>query len=479
MSIQPIHLETTFARAPTQASSQVNSAARGQEAAQRITGTTTFNPTVLTAGRWLLLAGLFFLITGDGPSTTVRLTRWPTPLPFLGWQWLHVVLIGAGAACMVAGGGVKSWRLPQLRFLLTPLAVLLGAFVLSTAFSEVHTLSAVALLSVVFVVGSCYLLAVLLEDEPLRTMVWPTIAVAMLLLAVRVILWRRDEGLDVVAYQVLNNAWQGKLQLAWVFNLFAPPLLAHAMGESRRRHAVLYVIAWAVTGVATYVLFSRMGSIVFAVATFGVCIMNPGQWRKVLVILVLGAAIGAGLVARSDRMSRYIVTTILRPDSNPGVEQRLGVWREAVRLFQSRPITGTGLGTYDEVTYHLADTTAGPEFRRQGWHAHNVYLHVLSETGILGIAAWCFFWYAIVARLTSLWRHAHGRDRLFVAGALWAVLAFLVLSMTEVLIGARVHASLRMNMAIGVVVVLGLQTTVLEGLTRRENRISAGLSATD
>jgi O-antigen ligase len=381
---------------------------------------------------------------------------------------------------MLAGGGVKSWRLPQLRFLLTPLAVLLGAFALSTAFSEVHTLSATALLCVAFIVGGCYLLAVLLEDEQLRTMVWPTIAVAMLLLAVRVILWRRDEGLDVVAYQVLNNAWQGKLQLAWVFNLFAPMLLAHAMGEQRRRHALLYVIGWAVTGVATYVLFSRMGSIVFVVATFGVWIMNPGQWRKVLLILVLGAAIGAGLVARSDRMSRYIVTTILRPESNPGVEQRLGVWREAVRLFQSRPITGTGLGTYDEVTYELADTTAGPEFRRKGWHAHNVYLHVLSETGILGIAAWCFFWYAIVARLTSLWRHADGRDRLFVAGALWAVLAFLVLSMTEVLIGARVHASLRMNMAIGLVVVLGLQTTVMERLTRSgENRISAGFSSAD
>jgi O-antigen ligase len=389
------------------------------------------------------------------------------------------VLIGVGAVCMIAVGGVKSWRLPHLRFLMTPLAMLLVAFVLSTAFSEVHTLSAIALLTVAFIVGSCYLLAVLLEDEQLRTMAWPTIAVAILLLAVRVILWRRDEGLDVVAYQVLNNAWQGKLQLAWVFNLFAPLLLAHAMGESRRRHAVLYVIAWAVTGVATYVLFSRMGSVVFAVATFGVWIMNPGQWRKVLVILVLGAVIGAGLVSRSDRMSRYVVTTILRPESNPGVEQRLGVWREAVRLFQSRPITGTGLGTYDEVTYQLADTTAGPEFRRKGWHAHNVYLHVLSETGILGIAAWCFFWYAIVARLTSLWRNAHGRDRLFVAGALWAVLAFLVLSMTEVLIGARVHASLRMNMALGLVAILGLQTTSMERLTRRgENRIS-GLSSTD
>lgn len=411
---------------------------------------------MIAAGRWLLLAGLLFMVTGDGPASTIRVSKWLTPLPFLAYPWLYLALVLLGAACFVAGGGVKSWKPSHLRFIAVPGVSLVGAFLLSAATSQVHTMSAMALLSVCGIVAVCWILVVIFEDERLREAIWPTLSVAVLLLAVRVILWRRDEGLNVVAFQVLNNYWQGKLQLAWVFNLMAPLLLVRAMGEPRRRLAALYWVTWVVTGVATYLLFSRMGSIVFAVATFGVWIFNPRQWRKVLVILIVGLTIGAALVTRSDKMSRFLVTTILEPARDPGVEQRFGVWREALQLFRSRPITGTGIGTYDEVTYRLDGTTAEPFFRQNGWHAHNVYLHILAETGVLGLLAWCFFWYSIIVRLLGAWKRGDARYQIYAAGALWAVLAFLVLSISEVLIGARVHASFRMNLTVGLVVVLGL-----------------------
>jgi O-antigen ligase len=396
------------------------------------------------------------MITGDGPSSTMALSRWPTPFPFLAWPWLYLVLLTLGVVCMATGGSLKSWTPPHLRFIVTPLAVLLGAFLLSTVTSQVPSLSARAFVAVVGIVGASWIFAVLIENERLSRAIWPVIATAVLLLALRVILWRRDEGLNVVAFQVVNNAWLGKLQLAWVLNVFAPLLLARSMRETRRGLAALYAVTWTVTGVAIYLLFSRMGSLVFAATTIGLWVFNPTQWRKVLLIVIVGIAMSAGLVARSDKMARYVISTILEPDRNPGVDLRLSVWRDALRLFRTRPITGTGLGTYDEMTYRLEGTTAEPFFRRQGWHAHNVYLHVLAETGILGLLAWCYFWFAVVARLLAAWRRAEAPDRLIAAGALWAVFAFLVLSITEVLIGARVHASLRMNLTIGLVVVLGL-----------------------
>ena len=422
-----------------------------------------------TAGRSLFLAGLLLMVGGDGPSSTIGIARWPTPLPFLAWPWLYLLLLTLGVACLAAGGALKSWRLPHLRFIVTPLIALLAAFLLSTIASQVHTLSALALLAVLGIVAACWLIAVVLEDERLNRAVWPVVAIALFLLAARVILWRRDEGLNVVAFQILNNAWQGKLQLAWVFNVFAPLLLARAMGEQGRVAAALYGFVWAATGVATYLLFSRMGAIVFAMTTLGVWSFNLAHWRKVLLILVVGAAIGAGLVARSDKMSRYIVTTIMEPDRNPGVGLRLTVWRDALRLFRSHPLVGSGLGTYDEVAYLLDGTSAEPVFRRAGWHAHNVYLHVLAETGILGLLAWSAFWYAIVARLVRAWKGADQHERLAVAGALWAVLGFLVLSTTEVLIGARVHSSLRMNLTIGFIVMLGLHLAARTGFSHERH----------
>ena len=403
------------------------------------------------------------MITGDGPSSTISVARWPTPFPFLAWPWLYPAILLLGIACFAAGGGVKSWRLPYLRPIVAPLALLIGAFLLSTVGSEIHTLSIMAFLSVLAILAACWMFAIVLEDEPISRAIWPIIAVALLLLAVRVIAWRRDEGLNVVALHVVNNAWEGKLQLSWVFTIFAPLMLARSMGETRRGLAALYGFSWALSGVATYLLFSRMGTIVFGAATLGVWLFNPGQWRKVLLFVLVGGVICGLLIARSDRMFRHVVSTILEPDRNPGVELRLSVWRDAVRLFRSRPVSGTGLGTFDEAAYTLPGTRADPVFRRGGWHAHNVYLHVLAETGIVGLLAWCYFWYAIVARLLDASRRAGPRDRLAVTGALWAVLAFLVLSMTEVLIGARVHAGLRMNLTVGLVVVLALYVAARTG----------------
>jgi len=396
------------------------------------------------------------MVTGDGPSATVRVASWPTPLPFLGWPWLYVALLALSAACLIAGGSVRSWKPEHLRFMAAPVGAILVAFLLSTLMSQVPSLSLVAFLTVLGIAAGAWIIAVLIEDEQINDAIWPTIAVALVLLAVRVILWRRDEGFNVAAYQVLNNAWTGKLQLAWVFNLFAPLLVTRTVSESRRPRAVLYAITWAACGVATYLLFSRMGSAVFAAATVGVWIVNPAHWRKGLVILAIAAAVGAGLVARSDKMSRFVVATILEPNRNPGVAVRLGVWRDALRLFQAHPIAGAGLGTFDEVSYNLEDATAEHLFRGAGWHAHNVYLHVLAETGLLGLLAWLYLWLTIVARLIRDWRHADAGRRLLVTGALCAVCAFLALSMTEVLIGARVHASLRMNLTIALVVILGL-----------------------
>jgi O-antigen ligase len=425
--------------------------------------------TAASAGRWLFLAGVMLMVTGDGPSATVGLSRWPTPLPFLAWEWLYLVLLSVGAACFLAGGGAQSWTLPHLRFVVVPLTALLGACALSAVASQVHTLSAIAMLVVAGVVVACWVFALFVDDERVNRALWPTLAIALALLAVRVIIWRREEGLNVVAFQILNNAWTGKIQLAWVFNIFAPLLLARTLSEPRRVVAVLYGIAWALTGVATYLLFSRMGSIVFAVTTLGVWIFSPAQWRRVVVIVVVGAAIATGLVARSDKMSRYVFSTIVEPDRNPGVDLRLGVWRESLRLFRSRPVTGVGLGTYDEVAYAVDGSIAEPSFRGNGWHAHNVYLHVLVETGIIGLLAWCYFWYAILARQLGAWKRAASPGRVTIAGTVWAVLAFLVLSISEVMIGARVHGSLRMNLVIGLMVVLGLHLTKPYSSAREHN----------
>jgi O-antigen ligase len=415
-------------------------------------------PVVAAAGRWLLLCGVLLMVTGDGPASAIRMVKWPTPFPFLAWSWLYLSLFGLALICIVAGRGVPSWTPTRLRFLVAPLSFLLVALLLSTIFSRVPSLSIEAFLLVLGIVGFCWIVAAALEDEGLAAALWPVVAMAILFLAFRVVVWRRDEGLDVTAYQVMNNAWLGKLQLAWVLNVFAPLLLARFLGEKRWALAVLYALTWAESGLAVYLLFSRMGLAVFGMTTAAMCLLHRAAVRRWLIIGLVGVgiAVGGGIAVRGVGMFRQAIATLVQPDRNPGVEQRFAYWRDALVLFRGSAIVGTGLGTFDEVVYSVPGNSADGGHRLNGWHAHNVYLHVLAETGVLGLSAWCLLWWVILAHLARAWRRADNDGRIQLSGALLAVIAFLVLSISEVLIGARVHASLRMNLTIGLVVVMAL-----------------------
>jgi putative inorganic carbon (hco3(-)) transporter len=77
---------------------------------------------------------------------------------------------------------------------------------------------------------------------------------------------------------------------------------------------------------------------------------------------------------------------------NYAVAERLAHWQAAINMFTSNPWLGIGLGNY-EVVY--------PEFRLINWreslgHAHNYYLNILAEGGILGFLAYGKAWIVII-----------------------------------------------------------------------------------
>ena len=107
--------------------------------------------------------------------------------------------------------------------------------------------------------------------------------------------------------------------------------------------------------------------------------------RTALVIIAVLVAIAAGVVwigADFDVMKRIAqdpITTDLATD-------RQAVWRDTLTMFRANPIVGIGLGAFETVypVYGRGDGSLLIQF------AHNDYLQVLSDGGILGgaIALW-------------------------------------------------------------------------------------------
>ena len=82
-------------------------------------------------------------------------------------------------------------------------------------------------------------------------------------------------------------------------------------------------------------------------------------------------------------------------NSNFSVIERLAHWIAALRMWELSPWLGVGPGNYAAVY---------PQVRLLRWeeplgHAHNIYLNVLAENGIIGLIAYLVMWGGVVGWL--------------------------------------------------------------------------------
>lgn len=129
----------------------------------------------------------------------------------------------------------------------------------------------------------------------------------------------------------------------------------------------------------------------------------------ILLLLVpqMLPALPADLVGRLNEAVAYIrvpdLATVEVTDANFSIIERLAHWVAAWRMFGRSPWLGVGTGQY---------ATAYPSVALPRWqdplgHAHNFYLNVLAEAGLLGL---CTYLAMLCVALCSAWRSAHRQD---------------------------------------------------------------------
>ncbi|MBN1979705.1 MAG: O-antigen ligase family protein [Anaerolineae bacterium] len=144
-----------------------------------------------------------------------------------------------------------------------------------------------------------------------------------------------------------------------------------------------------------------------------------------LVVLLIAAVLGAELflLIYQDRFK----------DPQQGDMLRLEIWRDTLRVWQKRPLIGVGNANLAaHFLVYGTGQTPGRILRGKSAHPHNIYLGILAENGLLGLA--CMLW-LIAVFVRSLWRSmdnvddeelqglAAGGLAVFVAGATTALFA--------------------------------------------------------
>ena len=118
----------------------------------------------------------------------------------------------------------------------------------------------------------------------------------------------------------------------------------------------------------------------------------------VIVTITIGAtAVFLGVVPDhlENRINSILEYTIIQDvrrvsinEANFSVIERAAHWQAAGKMVEAHPWLGVGMGNY-QVVY--------PKYRLVNWesplgHAHNVYLNVAAETGVIGLSAYILFW---------------------------------------------------------------------------------------
>ena len=122
-------------------------------------------------------------------------------------------------------------------------------------------------------------------------------------------------------------------------------------------------------------------------------------WVTVLAMLVSYGLLAGGaarippsIVERFSDLVPFAGVTDVRgvevTDANFAVVERMAHWQAALAMWTDHPWLGVGIGNY-EVAY---GEYALPLWSDPLGHAHNYYLNIAAESGVLGLAAYLLLW---------------------------------------------------------------------------------------
>ncbi len=239
------------------------------------------------------------------------------------------------------------------------------------------------------------------------------------------------------------NPFGGYMGLLWPL---AAGVAAQAGAVWRRDRSHAHgIAALCAAGVTVLCLFGLYASgsrgaligLVLAVLTMASALLRrPALWiAATLIFGIVLAAFGdltppASLAGQWAEYGDIDVHDAYLTPINFSTIERLAHWQAALRMIEAHPWVGVGYGNY---------AAAYDEYRLLVWanalgHAHNYYLNIFAETGLLGLLTYAGWWLTVIATtyratrqpqtrwlalgLLGTWAHLAGHhifDNLYVA----------------------------------------------------------------
>ncbi len=175
------------------------------------------------------------------------------------------------------------------------------------------------------------------------------------------------------------------------------PLIIALSLKNKSGKWYVWTIGAGVVFLADIFTFSRGGyvGLIFGAVAFSLSLfLRSFQWKKQMLRVGIVVLVLSGVVFFSPVGTRLFSSFSQSDTSNI---ERLRLWREAVVFILENPIFGTGLGNYPLFIKPSADY-------REPIYAHNLYLDIASESGLVGLFFFCGFLFSGIFSSWKKWR---------------------------------------------------------------------------
>jgi O-antigen ligase len=233
---------------------------------------------------------------------------------------------------------------------------------------------------------------------------------------------------------VNRNHFAGYMEM-----LIPIPVVLALSRRTRFEARLFYGFAAGVMGVAEVASLSRGGMIsLFAALLFVAAITASKKDRSrsqrhssfvpgpvyFIALMLIAIIVGVFWVGADFEILKRIADDSLSSTSPMG---RAGIWRDTWAMFCAHPIFGVGLGAFETVypIYGRGNGSLLIQF------AHNDYLQILADAGIIGGALAVWFITMLARALVKIFRHEDAMSRAIQLGCAAGIFALLIHSLFD------------------------------------------------
>jgi putative inorganic carbon (HCO3(-)) transporter len=196
--------------------------------------------------------------------------------------------------------------------------------------------------------------------------------------------------------------------------------------KGKRKIALLFVSALACSGV--FLTLSRGAGLGLFLGTL---FLSLTRKNRLITLVLIGI-----LLIYPFIMPRNIKDWARKVNYNPAVfmlnPDRISIYRNALNMIRYHPLFGVGVNTFcrNYLTYKLPEPSGAETADHM--YAHNNFLHMAADIGLLGLAAFIWFLFNLFQQAIRVYRGAKDEYYRIVSLSLVACLiAFLINGLTE------------------------------------------------